>query len=343
MTVSIKWCLNQKSGLELIEPNANMSNSYLRMAEESLSIVNNIEQSRIWTATTTYYIFYYSLYALMLRIGIKCEIHSCSLEFMNQTLKSFYNLTDNKMINDAFKSRIDLQYYVDRPVEKLIIDKTKKYSKDFYIKTKDIIAKITEDQINLIRKELIGLDSCFIIGLTGTHGSGKGEVGKYLVQKGFKYYSCSDELREEAKKLNLPETRENLGIVIGDKLRKEFGKGVLGKRIYNQILKEKVELAVVDSLRLIEEVDELRKSKKFYLIYIDAPIETRYKRALERKRITDDLSLNEFKKIEDKERYGQNTLMKMEDCFKSAQFKLINDKGLNELHKKIDEILKKVM
>src|SRR3989344_5468843 len=283
MTVSIKWCLNQKSGLELIEPNANMSNSYLRMAEESLSIVNNIEQSRIWTATTTYYIFYYSLYALMLRIGIKCEIHSCSLEFMNQTLKSFYNLTDNKMINDAFKSRIDLQYYADRPVDNLVIEKTKKYSKDFYIKTKDIIAKITEDQINSIRKELIKLSFCLVIGLTGTHGSGKGEVGKYLVQKGFKYYSCSDEL------------------------------------------------------------DELRKSKKFYLIYIDAPIETRYKRALERKRITDDLSLNEFKKIEDKERYGQNTLMKMEDCFKSAQFKLINDKGLNELHKKIDEILKKVM
>ena len=76
-----------------------------------------------------------------------------------------------------------------------------------------------------------------IIGLTGTHGSGKGEVGKYLVNKGFKYYSCSDELREEAKKLNLPETRENLGIVIGDKLRKEFGKGVLGKRVFCKILK----------------------------------------------------------------------------------------------------------
>ena len=181
-----------------------------------------------------------------------------------------------------------------------------------------------------------------IIGLTGTHGSGKGEVGKYLVQKGFKYYSCSDELREEAKKLNLPETRENLGIVIGDKLRKEFGKGVLGKRVFGKILKSKAKLAVVDSLRLIEEVNELRKSGNFKLIYIDAPIEVRYKRALERKRITDDLSLSEFKKIEDKERYGYSTLMKMEDCFKSADFNIINDKGLNELNKKVDDILNKI-
>jgi len=57
MAVTIRWCLNQKSGLELIEPNPNMSNSYLMMAEESLSIVNNIEKSKIWTATAAYYNF----------------------------------------------------------------------------------------------------------------------------------------------------------------------------------------------------------------------------------------------------------------------------------------------
>ncbi len=181
-----------------------------------------------------------------------------------------------------------------------------------------------------------------ILGLTGTHGSGKGEVGRYLVQKGFKYYSCSDELREEARKLNLPETRENLGIIIGDKLRNDFGKGVLGKRIFEKILKEKVQLAVVDSLRLIDEVNELRKSKKFYLIYVDASIELRYQRIIERKRITDNLSLEEFKKTEEKERYGKNTLMKMQDCYDKADFKIINDTNVNELHKKIEYILKKL-
>jgi len=59
------------------------------------------------------------------------------------------------MIDDSFKSRINLQYYTDRPVDSLIIEKTKRYCKEFYIKTKDIIAKITENQINLIRENLI--------------------------------------------------------------------------------------------------------------------------------------------------------------------------------------------
>ncbi len=180
-----------------------------------------------------------------------------------------------------------------------------------------------------------------IIGLTGTLSSGKGEVGKYLVEKGFTYFSCSDELRIEAKKLGLEETRENLGVVIGDKLRKEFGKGVLGKRIYERILKNNVSLAVVDSLHLIEEVNELKNSGNFYLIFVDAPIEIRFKRALQRKRITDNISLQEFKKTEDKERFAKGTLQKMQDCYDAADFKIINESNLNDLHKKISEILNK--
>ena len=180
-----------------------------------------------------------------------------------------------------------------------------------------------------------------IIGLTGTHSSGKGEVGKYLVSQGFKYYSCSDELRKEARKLGLEETRENLGIVIGDKLRREQGKGILGKRIYEEILREGTEKAIVDSLRLIEEINELKKSKNFHLIFVDAPIKERYERALNRKRVTDNLSFEDFKKIEDRERYGHETLMKMQDCYDKADFKIFNDKDLKNLHKQIDNILKK--
>jgi len=152
--VSIKWCLANKNGIKLIEPNANMSNSYLKMAEESIYVLNGVKNSRIWLATTTYYIFYYSLYSLMLRIGVKCEIHACSLEFMKKCLIEYYDETDMKMIEKAFSARIDLQYYSDRPVDERVINETSKYCKDFYIKTKDIMSKITETQIDSVRKKL---------------------------------------------------------------------------------------------------------------------------------------------------------------------------------------------
>ena len=124
------------------------------MAEESINVLNDMEKSRIWTATTSYYIFYYSLYSLMLRLGIKCEIHSCSIEFMNVFLKGFYEQKDIKMMEKAFSARIDLQYYSNRPVDDKVIEDIKSYCKEFYIKTKDILMNITEVRISKIREDV---------------------------------------------------------------------------------------------------------------------------------------------------------------------------------------------
>lgn len=152
--VSIKWCLNTKNGIEIIAPNKNMADSYLKMAEESIIVLADVKKSRIWTATTSYYIFYYSLYSLMLRIGVKCEIHSCSIEFVKAFLREFYEKKDFEMMEKAFSARTDLQYYSDRPVDDKIIEDIKKYCKDFYIKTRDALSKVNENQISRIRKEL---------------------------------------------------------------------------------------------------------------------------------------------------------------------------------------------
>ena len=152
--VSIDWCLKQEKGLRKITPNENMSKSYIKMAEESITALNKVGESRIWTATAAYYVFYYSLYSLMLRLGFKCEIHSCSLEFMKSCLREFYDSADVEMMGKAFLARISLQYYADRPVDEKIIEEVRKYCKDFYVKTKDILAKITENQINLIREKI---------------------------------------------------------------------------------------------------------------------------------------------------------------------------------------------
>src|SRR3989344_1171955 len=152
--VSVKWCLKQKDGLELVTPNNVMADSYIKMAEESISILKGVEASKIWTATTTYYIFYYSLYSLMLHIGIKCEIHSCSIEFMKKYLHIFYDKKDAEMMEKAFSARIDLQYYSNRPVDSKVIEETKKHCTEFFIKIKDILLKISEPQIKSIRESL---------------------------------------------------------------------------------------------------------------------------------------------------------------------------------------------
>jgi len=106
--VSINWCRNQKMGFKIIASNENMSDSYLAMAEESIQALNSVKNSKMWSAVTSYYVFYQSLYALMLRLGVKCEIHSCSLEFMEYYLNEYYTKEDIQMIKKAFARWLSL-------------------------------------------------------------------------------------------------------------------------------------------------------------------------------------------------------------------------------------------
>ena len=61
---------------------------------------------------------YYSLYSVLMKIGIKCEIHACTLEFMKVLLQELYSKEDFILISKAFKSRDISQYYVDKIVPK---------------------------------------------------------------------------------------------------------------------------------------------------------------------------------------------------------------------------------
>jgi len=72
---------------------------------------------------------------------------------MEISLTDFYSSSDVQSINSAFSTRTDLQYYANRPVDAEVIEKNRKECKEFYIKTKDILSKITEKQIEQIKKQ----------------------------------------------------------------------------------------------------------------------------------------------------------------------------------------------
>ena len=199
-----------------------------------------------------------------------------------------------------------------------------------------------------------------IISLTGKNASGKGEVAAYLKTKGFIYYSLSDELREEATKRGLEPSRENL-TNLGNELRKKFGPSYLAQQINNKI-KEQLEKSnknqsnnninkknnnentnfVIDSIRSPYEAKELMKNKDFTLIGIEAPIELRFKRLLERSRIGDAKTLEAFKQQEQRENLNNAANQQLDETFKLSQKIIINDGTLEELHKKVDDLLKEL-
>ena len=104
-----------------------------------------------WRTITAYYACYDCLYAILQKIGIKSEIHDCSIEMMN--LIGGFSDSDRDFLGGLKNDRIDVQYYLKQPKD---VD-TKKV-KEFILTCKIIIASITEDQIKGIRARVVNVN-----------------------------------------------------------------------------------------------------------------------------------------------------------------------------------------
>lgn len=152
----IIWCLSQKNGIKLIEPNPNLSQAYILKAEDSLeSIQINIKKE--WKIATAYYTIYFSLYAILMRIGIKSEIHACTVDFVSEYLNEFFDKEEIELIEDSLKARIDVQYYIDKDVPDELYNKLIEFAPHLLIKSKSILAKLTEKKITFLREEIKSL------------------------------------------------------------------------------------------------------------------------------------------------------------------------------------------
>ena len=158
--VSLKWCCKQKDGIKLIEPSDNLSLSYMQMADNALGTMNRERKYNLTFAISAgYYSMYYSLYSVLMKLGVKCEIHSCTLEFMKVLLSEFYTKEDFKIISKAFDLRNIAQYYVDKVIDTKESDMIMSKAPLFVNTSKDVLSKINESDVKKIRDSLKGL-SC---------------------------------------------------------------------------------------------------------------------------------------------------------------------------------------
>lgn len=176
-----------------------------------------------------------------------------------------------------------------------------------------------------------------IIGITGKNCSGKGELAAYLKGAGYIYYSLSDEIREELKKNNIPESRETL-IEMGNKLRTQYGPSALADMLVKKI--EPVKNYVIDSIRNPAEVIVLKKLPNFTLVEIKADDKVRYERMQSRNRQGDAHSFEEFLAQEKREMNNENsTMQQLDKTIKMADVVIENNAGIEEFHRKITKLL----
>ena len=95
----------------------------------------------------------------------------------------------------------------------------------------------------------------------------------------FRYYSLSDELREEVTARGKPVTRPLLH-QIANELRRTYGNDILARRVYDRIVREVdydnvQQMVIIDAIRHPDEVRFFRENlgDEFLLVAIEAPLE----------------------------------------------------------------------
>ena len=131
------------------------------------------------------------------------------------------------------------------------------------------------------------IDNAKLVGLAGTLNAGKDTAANHLVQRhSFMHVSTGDVLRAEANKHGLEPDRNTL-IDIGVRLRQEYGSQgaliIMAIEKWQAKREEYMGGLVVSGMRAIGEAEEI-PTRHGKLIFVDAPIETRYARMIARQR-----------------------------------------------------------
>lgn len=121
----------------------------------------------------------------------------------------------------------------------------------------------------------------YIIGVTGPFGSGKSTAASFFESQGYKKIYLSFYLEQEAEKRGLKITRKVLQD-IGNELREKFGNGYLMKKALSSLKDEKK--VVIDGIRNLGEIEEIRKYKNSLVVAIIANRDVRLKRLKKLKR-----------------------------------------------------------
>lgn len=178
-----------------------------------------------------------------------------------------------------------------------------------------------------------------LIGVTGTLGSGKDTLSRYLTnKKGFFHFSLSDAIREECEKRRLPKDRDTL-VNLGNELRSTLGNDILAKRAMEVVQKQKAENSVITSIRNPDEVKFLKSQPGFVMIAVDAPVEVRYQRIAARRREGDFVDFETFKAQEQKEMSGAAHEQSIGVVIKMADYHLVNDGTIEEFFGEIEKVL----
>ncbi|MBI2233060.1 MAG: AAA family ATPase [Candidatus Aenigmarchaeota archaeon] len=175
-----------------------------------------------------------------------------------------------------------------------------------------------------------------IIAITGLIGSGKNEAADYIA-KNYSYviFDYADLIREMMRKEGIEPTRINI-----QNYRLKHGNNFLAEAIVEKIQNSSHERVLLTPIRRPEDYEMPKKAfgASIIMIHIDADEQIRFERLKSRRSARDPKTPKEFKEQEKREL----EIFNFKKTFKYANYTIENNGTLEELHKKLNSLMKKV-
>jgi len=148
---NLEWC--KSKGLKNISPSYEIAKEYLKSVEETIRVIDLIKDSgsNLWIATLKYYAEYFLACALLMRFGIKSDIHECTLKVISAFEKiGILNFSFSKILEKDKELRIENQYYLKNIKVNLDVKSISK----LMIHVREIIDSVKGDEADDLKKLL---------------------------------------------------------------------------------------------------------------------------------------------------------------------------------------------
>ena len=153
----LKWCLKQSKGIKIVKPSENLTRAYLEKSKNALKSMEINAEAGIteWAVSTSYYAKYFAVYALLAKIGAKCEIHDCTIALFEYL---FSDSIPEEIINELKHSkedRVEMQYYTQKI--NIDLEQSMKKTKKFVLSIEKIIDNLNPERTTAVQKKIKNL------------------------------------------------------------------------------------------------------------------------------------------------------------------------------------------
>jgi len=142
----IKWCFRQKGLVSLVAPNKNLAEGYLKKAEIAIEEIKNVKSNE-WKIETAYYGIYHSIYALLIRTGLKSELHMCTISFVLEMFSDYFDEKEILVLKNSRENRKSSMYYVNTNIKDEDLKDLVLFAPKIFAKCKQILSELNQRKI----------------------------------------------------------------------------------------------------------------------------------------------------------------------------------------------------